>query len=77
MVCSEVETELEMLFSDRGKPKSNLANTGAQFRMLVEDIREGILVSILPQLRTHLRLHHLLIETKHIILVITSITAGF
>lgn len=50
-VRSEVERELGLLFS-RGKRQSDVGNksknssTGFKFRMLVEDIREGVLVSI-------------------------------
>lgn len=48
---SEVERELGLLFSKGGKWRSGIGNqakqsrTGTKFQMLVEDIREGVLVS--------------------------------
>ncbi|KAJ8774699.1 hypothetical protein K2173_017145 [Erythroxylum novogranatense] len=47
---SEVETELGLLFSKGGKRRSGIGNQskqsrpGTKFRMLVEDVREGVLV---------------------------------
>jgi hypothetical protein len=48
---SEVERELGLLFSKGGKWRPGIGNqakqsrTGTKFQMLVEDIREGVLVS--------------------------------
>lgn len=46
--CSEVERELGMLFSKGGKWKNRAKQPEAdtRFQMLVEDITEGVLVSI-------------------------------
>ncbi|KAG4109232.1 hypothetical protein ERO13_1Z049816v2 [Gossypium hirsutum] len=47
---SEVETELGLLFSKGGKRSSGFGNkteqprSGTKFEMLVEDVREGVLV---------------------------------
>lgn len=47
---SEVERELKLLFSKGGKWRSGIGNqakqsrTGTKFQMLVEDVREGVLV---------------------------------
>lgn len=49
--CSEVERELGLLFSKGGKwgsasgNQSKQSRNGTEFQMLVEDVREGILVS--------------------------------
>lgn len=50
--CSEVEKELGMLFSKGGKWKNRAKQpeAGTRFQMLVEDIREGVLVSICVEL---------------------------
>lgn len=50
MVCllnSEVERELGLLFSKGGKrrPENQKKQSKTEFQMLVEDIREGVLVS--------------------------------
>lgn len=48
---SEVERELGLLFSKGGSRRSSIGNqtkqsrSGSKFQMLVEDIREGVLVS--------------------------------
>lgn len=48
--CSEVERELGMLFSKAGKwssstgSQSKQSRSGTKFQMLVEDVREGVLV---------------------------------
>lgn len=48
----EVERELGLLFSKGGTWRSEIGNkskqsrSGTNFRMLVEDVREGVLVSI-------------------------------
>lgn len=50
---SEVERELGLLFSKGGKWRSGIGNqpkqsrSGTKFQMLVEDISEGVLVSVL------------------------------
>lgn len=51
LLDSEVERELGLLFSKEGKRRSEIGNQakqsrgGTKFQMLVEDIREGVLVS--------------------------------
>ena len=48
-LCSEVEKELGLLFCKGGKKqnKSKQPGTSTKFQMLVEDVREGVLVKSL------------------------------
>lgn len=53
---SEVEKELGLLFSKGGNRRSGIGNQakqsrkGTKFQMLVEDVRDGVLVSVLTYL---------------------------
>lgn len=53
-ICSEVERELGLLFSKGGKRGLGIGSKAKQpraetsFNMFVEDIRDGVLVSINP-----------------------------
>ncbi|CAN1794240.1 hypothetical protein LINPERHAP1_LOCUS20241 [Linum perenne] len=63
--CSEVESELGMLFSKGGKRRPDMTNqakkpkAGTKFQMLVEDIREGVLLPTLGLLPTPLQVFDL------------------
>ncbi|RWW04030.1 hypothetical protein GW17_00032768 [Ensete ventricosum] len=69
---SEVERELGLLFSKGGKRGSEVStkakqSTGTKFHMLVEDIREGVLVNdSRPVLVSICKSHSRLLQEKNV-----------
>lgn len=74
---SEVERELGLLFSKGGKWRPEIGNQakqsrgGTKFQMLVEDIREGVLVSFLLDNKTFSKFCSLIVVS---LLFIANIT---